>query len=78
MTQKYLIHNQLTGLQEEALTFADAKVLQATIREAYLATIEGLFTITVSVQNEDGSWTQSVADENGEPIIVPISEQYLL
>ena len=68
MTQKYLIHNQLTGLQEEALTFEDAKILQDKIKQAYYETIQGLFTITVLIQNEDGLWTQSVADENGNPI----------
>jgi hypothetical protein len=70
MTKKYLFHNQLTGLQEEALTFEDAKVLQEQIKQAYYETIQGLFTITVMVENQDGSWTQSVADENGEPIII--------
>lgn len=69
MTQKYSIHNQLTGLQEEALTFEDAKILQNRIKQDYYATIEGLFMITVLVQNEDGSWTQSVADETGNPVV---------
>jgi hypothetical protein len=70
MTKKYSIHNQLTGLQEEALTFEDAKILQDKIRQDYYKTIEGLFTITVLVQNENNSWTQSVADENGDPIVI--------
>lgn len=70
MTQKYAIHNQLTGLQEEALTFEDAKILQARIRADYLTSIEGMFTITVLVQNEDGSWTQSVSDESGNPVVI--------
>lgn len=74
MTFKYAIHNQLTGLQEEALTFEDAKILQARIKADYLASIEVLFTITVLVQNEDESWTQSVADENGYPIVFEIEE----
>ena len=69
MTKKYNIHNQLTGLQEEAITFEEAKILQDKIRQDYYKTIEGLFTITVLVQNEDNSWTQSVADENGNPIV---------
>jgi hypothetical protein len=69
MTQKYLIHNQLTGLQEEALTFEDAKILQEKIKQSYYETIQGLFTITVMAENSDGSWTQSVADENGNPIV---------
>jgi hypothetical protein len=33
MNKKYWIHNQLTGLQEEALTYADALVLQQTIKD---------------------------------------------
>ena len=70
MTKKYNIHNQLTGLQEEALTFEDVKILQEQIKQAYYDSIQGLFTITVLVENGDGSWTQSVADENGEPIII--------
>jgi hypothetical protein len=74
MTIKYSIHNQLTGLQEEALTFEDAKVLQARIKADYLASIEGLFIITVLTQNEDGSWTQSVSDGNGNPIIYTFEE----
>lgn len=68
MTYKYEIHNQLTGKLEEALSFEEAKILQAKIRADYIASIEDLFLITVLVQNEDGSWTQSVADSNGEPI----------
>jgi len=70
MTKKYNIHNQLTGLQEEAITFEEAKILQDKIRQDYYKTIEGLFAITVLVQNEDNSWTQSLADENGNPIVV--------
>lgn len=70
MTQKYSIHNQLTGLQEEAVTFEDAKILQARIKADYLTSIEELFTITVLVQNEDGSWTQSVSDESGNPAVI--------
>lgn len=72
MNKKYSIHNQLTGLQEEALTFEDSLALQEQIRQAYYATIQGLFTITVLVQNEDGSWTQTVADADGNPIENPI------
>lgn len=68
MTQKYSIHNQLTGRQEEALTFEDAKILQEKIKQAYYETIQGLFTITVLIENSDNTWTQSVADENGNPI----------
>ena len=67
MTKKYEIHNQVTGLLEQAATYEDALVLQQRIRDDYLKFNEGLFTITVLVQNEDGSWTQSASDENGNP-----------
>jgi hypothetical protein len=70
MTKKYSIHNQLTGLQEETLTFEDVKALQQRLKQEWLEYNTGLFTITVLVENEDGSWTQSVADDNGEPIII--------
>ena len=74
MTKKYSIHNQLTGLQEEVLTFEDAKILQEQIKQSYYDSIESLFTITVLVQNEDESWTQSLCDSEGNPIIVNIPE----
>jgi hypothetical protein len=74
MTQKYLIHNQLTGLQEEALTFEQAKILQEQIKQAYYDTIQGLFTITVLTENEDNSWTQCIADAEGNPIVPDIVE----
>lgn len=66
--KKYNIYNQLTGLPEEALTWEEALQLQVRIRNEYYASLEGLFTLSVLVQNEDGSWTQSLADSNGDPI----------
>jgi hypothetical protein len=69
MNRKYEIHNQLTGLLESAQTFEDAIALQARIKNEYFEDIKHLFVITVLVQNEDGSWTQSVANENGDPIV---------
>lgn len=72
MVIKYSIHNQLTGLSEEALTFEDAKVLQNTIKQAYIDSISGLWQITALVQNDDGTWTQSLADENGDPLPPPV------
>jgi len=67
MTQKYTIHNQLTGMQEEAETFQQALILKNRIKQEYYSSIEGLFAISVLVKNEDNSWTQSLADENGNP-----------
>jgi hypothetical protein len=71
MNRKYWIHNQRTGLQEEALTFEDALTLQQNIKEQLPehADQPELFVITVLVQNEDGTWTQSRADSNGDPLI---------
>lgn len=69
--RKYEIHNQVTGLQEEASNFQDALTLQARIKQDYLEFNKNLFTITVLDQNEDGSWIQRVSDENGEPIVPP-------
>jgi hypothetical protein len=69
MTIKYEVHNQLTGLPEEAASFEEAQVLQNKIRAEYMASIENCFAISVLIQNEDGSWTQSLADVNGEPTI---------
>ena len=70
--KKYRIHNQITGLEEEAMTFEDAKVLQDTIRQAYYEYIKDLFAITVLTENEDGSWTQCLSDSQGEPILQTI------
>jgi hypothetical protein len=70
MTIIYEIHNQLTGQLEQAATFEEAKILQERIRAEYIASIEGLFQITTLVQNEDGSWAQSLADAYGQPISV--------
>jgi hypothetical protein len=69
--KKYQIHNQITGIAEEANSFADIKVTQSRVREEYLANLESIFAITVLVENENGSWTQSICDENGEPVVQP-------
>ena len=68
MNKKYEIHNQVTGLLEEAATFEDALILQERIKQDYLKFNEALFVITVLVENEDGSWTQTVSDEKGNPM----------
>ena len=69
--RKYEIHNQVTGLSEEAPTFQDALTLQERIKQDYLEFQKGLFAITVLTQNEDGSWTYAVSDDNGNPIPPP-------
>jgi hypothetical protein len=69
MTVKYEVPNQLTGTPIEADSWEEAKILQQQVRQEYMDHIAGCFTITVKIQNEDGSWTYAAADENGEPII---------
>jgi hypothetical protein len=70
MTRKYEIHNQLTGLLEEADTWAEAQALRDRIRNDYISSIEGVFAISVLTENEDGSWTQALADSNGDPVVI--------
>jgi hypothetical protein len=66
MDRKWLVHNQITGLQEERDSFDAIKVRRLEIIEE-----SHLFDITVMVKNEDNTWTQSLADENGDPIAPP-------
>jgi hypothetical protein len=68
--RKYQVHNQVTGLSEEAPTFQDALTLQARIKQDFLEFNKSLFNITVLTQNEDGSWTYAASDENGDPIVI--------
>jgi hypothetical protein len=74
MTRRYEVHNQVTGLLESADTYADALLLRERIKQDYLKFNEGLFCISVLVKNEDGTWTQSLADENGDPVVVVIDK----
>ncbi len=66
MARKWSVHNQTTGLQEELDSFEAIKVRRLEIIEE-----SHLFDITVLVQNEDGTWTQSLADSNGDPVPPP-------
>ena len=66
MARKWAVHNQVTGLQEELDSFEAMKARRLEIIEE-----SHLFDITVLVQNEDGTWTQTLADANGDPVIIP-------
>ena len=66
MARKWAVHNQTTGLQEERDSFEAMKTRRLEIIEE-----SHLFDITVLVQNEDGTWTQSLADANGDPVAPP-------
>ena len=66
MTRKWAVHNQITGLQEELDSFEAMKARRLEIIEE-----SRLFDITVLVQNEDETWTQSLADANGDPVPPP-------
>lgn len=66
---KYEVANQLTGIPEQAETYEQAIALREQVRNQYIAAmVDPLFRITVLIQNEDESWTQTLADENGQPI----------
>ena len=66
MARKWAIHNQNTGLQEELDSFEAIKARRLEIIEQ-----SRLFDITVLVQNEDETWTQTLADANGDPVPSP-------
>ena len=66
MDRKWLVHNQVTGLQEERDSFEAIKARRLEIIEE-----SHLFDITVMVKKGDNTWTQSLADENGDPIPPP-------
>lgn len=71
MTLKYEVYNRLTGLPEEAPDFESAKILRDRLMAEYIeAVVRPAFrAITVLVQLEDGSWKQTLADENGQPVV---------
>lgn len=76
MTIKYEVHNQLTGMLEETSSFADAKMLRDRLRNEYIQKmVDPLFQISVLIQNENGSWTQTLADANGLPTPPPAPTQ---
>jgi hypothetical protein len=66
MARKWAVHNQITGLQEELDSFEAIKTRRLEIIEQ-----SRLFDITVLVQNEDETWTQTLADANGDPVPPP-------
>ena len=66
MAKKWAIYNQTTGLQEESDSFETIKARRLEIIEE-----SHLFDITVLVQNQDNTWTQSLADNNGDPVPSP-------
>lgn len=70
MTIQYEVPNQLTGISERVNTWEEALALRNKMITDYLTNLSGIFNISILVQNEDGSWTQSVADNNGLPIPV--------
>ena len=66
MTRKWAIYNHNTSLQEELDSFEAIKARRLEIIEQ-----SRLFDITVLVQNEDETWTQTLADANGDPVPPP-------
>lgn len=73
MSRKYQVENQLTGIPSEANTFDEIKRIREENIKSFVLHI-GAFVITVLDQNEEGGWVQTVADENGEPVIAQGTE----
>jgi hypothetical protein len=75
MIKKYTIYNQLTGHNIEVSTYAEAVSVQNTLISEYMETLKDAFAISVSINNDDGSWTYHHPDENGDPVIasIPVS-----
>lgn len=71
MRKKYEVHNQSTGLPEQADTFEEILAIRERIKQEYLETQKTLFTVTVLTELPDGSWRQTTCDENGEPEVPP-------
>lgn len=70
MSKKYQVTSQLNGLATEAATFEEIKAIREQFVRDYIAHCN-LFAITVLIKDEDGFWVQSLADENGEPVVQP-------
>jgi RNase H-fold protein (predicted Holliday junction resolvase) len=69
MIKKYEVTDQVTGLPSQVNTFEEALQLQEEYKTKYMEMIKQCFAITVLTQNEDGSWTQSLSDNIGNPIV---------
>jgi hypothetical protein len=73
MIKKYTIYDQLTGSNVEASTYEEAVSIQTNLLNTYMETIKDAFAIAVMIKNDDESWTHHNPDENGDPIIISIS-----
>jgi hypothetical protein len=70
MNKKYEVYNPLTGELIEALSFTLAKELSQELRSNYIKeNVDPMFNISVLMENEDNTWTQSLSDENGDPVV---------
>jgi len=65
---KYEVPNQLTGVPESAASWEEAIALKQKLIQDFMEHMGDLHPISVLIQNEDGSWKQTLADENGYPI----------
>jgi hypothetical protein len=74
MNRKYHVENQLKSTPDEASTFEEIKLIREKNIADFLAHL-GVFKITVSIENEDGSWTLTAADENGNPVLLTVADE---
>lgn len=66
--KKYEIHNQITGLNEEAFTFEEALELQKKLRLEFCQQ-RNISELSIMELQNDGSWLQYRCDESGNSII---------
>jgi len=71
MTKKYELWDQVLAVTHEAATWEEMQTIVAAAKETWVQHCVTMFQPSVLTQNEDGSWTQAAADENGEPIVAP-------
>ena len=71
--KKYEIHDHITGQTIQVDTFDDIKNIQSRLREEWYKSIESMFRISVLIKNEDDSWTQYLAKDDGEPLIIEMT-----
>jgi hypothetical protein len=69
MSLKYELHDPLSGEFKTAPNFEEAKSLRLQLRNNYInEVVNKMIAITVLIENEDGSWTQALADDEGNPV----------
>lgn len=82
MAVRYQIPNQITGISDHADTYTEALEIQKKNIDDYVSYSlnkpDGLFDITIMIENSNGTITQRLCDENGNPMPTPAELQFAL